>query len=307
MVSEVRRSYVVSLGAQKCEDPFSECAVDSILASATEISTDQKDNFVYGRLRLHSLGRGYGGAVIGRSFRKVRTWLRNRDIHEVITGRTCLSGSCSLFFNNNSIVKIPIDESLKDSFETGMSVEAWVRPVYSKRNRGQASILDGGFLIAAGGRELHFDSYPGYPRGRNQSLRSGDVFPRAPTGAWYHLAATFDGSLKRIYVNGVQVGSKKAAGKFLVDDRTQFHIGEGLSGYLDEVRLWNRAIQPAEILKNMRRKLTGQEQGLVVYLQFDEGKDDLVKDRSRNGYHGWLGEHPGDDAGDPKWSTDTPF
>ena len=47
------------------------------------------------------------------------------------------------------------------------------------------------------------------------------------------------------------------------------------TGYLDDIRLWSKALTADEILDNYDRLLIGTENGLKLYWPMDEGKDDL--------------------------------
>ena len=47
--------------------------------------------------------------------------------------------------------------------------------------------------------------------------------------------------------------------------------GDAYIGYVDDVRLWNRALTQSEILSNHTRILGGTEQGLLLYWPLDEG------------------------------------
>ena len=75
-------------------------------------------------------------------------------------------------------------------------------------------------------------------------------------GVWTHLAATYDGVTMRFYVNGVQVGSRAQTGSMLVSTRAlriggNSVWGEYLNGLVDDVRIYNRALSPAEIQTDM--------------------------------------------------------
>ncbi|HUS83435.1 MAG TPA: LamG domain-containing protein, partial [Dehalococcoidia bacterium] len=70
---------------------------------------------------------------------------------------------------------------------------------------------------------------------------------------WVHLAATYDGSTIRIYVNGVEDGTPIAGPVAIATNDLSLGIGaqgDGgvpLQGQLDEARLYNRALSPEEI------------------------------------------------------------
>jgi hypothetical protein len=52
--------------------------------------------------------------------------------------------------------------------------------------------------------------------------------------------------------------------------------------HIDDVRLWNIALTQEELLENQTKKLTGEEEGLMLFLNFD----DTYKDVSGNGNDG---------------------
>lgn len=76
-----------------------------------------------------------------------------------------------------------------------------------------------------------------------------------PTGGWHHLAATYDGTISRLFVDGVEVGHKDVGpvdptpwpGELRIgiysEDATMFQT----VGRLDDVRIWRRALPAAEI------------------------------------------------------------
>jgi hypothetical protein len=128
-----------------------------------------------------------------------------------------------------------------------------------------------------------------------------------PTGVWTHVAFTYDGSYKRLYINGsldnssaqtvdpgspasfsTYIGSMGSAGSSLT-----------LDGSLDEVRLYNRGLTAAEIKQiynegdgtktNVNTAAGSLTSGLVGYWPFN-GPDvtDAVYDRSGAGHNGYF-------------------
>jgi hypothetical protein len=73
------------------------------------------------------------------------------------------------------------------------------------------------------------------------------------TGAWQHVAATFDGATMRIFVDGVERASAAAAGTVhavndpVVIGRNTIIPNFAWRGLLDEIRFYNRALSAAEI------------------------------------------------------------
>ncbi|MHC4075761.1 MAG: hypothetical protein ACYSRZ_05030, partial [Planctomycetota bacterium] len=63
---------------------------------------------------------------------------------------------------------------------------------------------------------------------------------------------------------------------------------EFFDGIIDEVAIYNRALSAEDVQKIMYRKLTGDEEGLVGYWDFDEGEGTDVYDLSGNGNDGTV-------------------
>ncbi|MHC4561075.1 MAG: LamG-like jellyroll fold domain-containing protein, partial [Planctomycetota bacterium] len=89
-----------------------------------------------------------------------------------------------------------------------------------------------------------------------------------PLNNWIHVVVTFDGTDAKGYVNGVLNLTKNKAGT-IVTDTGSLTIGrsddEYFEGYVDDVRLYNRALSPDEIAE-----LSGG------VFQQDEGSDGIV-------------------------------
>jgi hypothetical protein len=96
-------------------------------------------------------------------------------------------------------------------------------------------------------------------------------------GKWYHVAATYDGTTRKIYVDGILKGQDTpTTNSHNVPSAANFRIGstyngEYFRGSLDEVRIWNVARTQAQIQANMNNELQGDESGLLVYFPFNEG------------------------------------
>tara|TARA_B100000809_G_C15114570_1_gene521900 strand:+ start:869 stop:1264 length:396 start_codon:yes stop_codon:yes gene_type:complete len=64
-----------------------------------------------------------------------------------------------------------------------------------------------------------------------------------------------------------------------------YNMSDGFDGKIDEVRIWNVARTEAEIQATMNSSLTGKEEGLVGYWNFDDG---TAKDLTANSNDGAL-------------------
>jgi hypothetical protein len=69
-----------------------------------------------------------------------------------------------------------------------------------------------------------------------------------PKSTWTHIVVTWQeaAQVSAVYVNGVKSGSGTYLADFAPTDES-VHIGDALSGAIDEVTLWSRALGPAEI------------------------------------------------------------
>ncbi|MEP4933220.1 LamG-like jellyroll fold domain-containing protein, partial [Haloferula sp.] len=72
---------------------------------------------------------------------------------------------------------------------------------------------------------------------------------------WNHIVANYDGSTMKVYVNGVEEGSMAKTGDITADGGVAVGLGNqptgagnrGVSGLLDDVRLYGRPLTPTEI------------------------------------------------------------
>ena len=90
--------------------------------------------------------------------------------------------------------------------------------------------------------------------GRNQDLKS-DTNPLV-AGQWYFCAAVYDGSVMRLYINGVEIDTKDKVGVIDTDPSVDAWIGanppadnlkRAWSGDIDEVAIFETALTPAQL------------------------------------------------------------
>ena len=119
---------------------------------------------------------------------------------------------------------------------------------------------------------------------------------------WHRWSCVYDATSQQriIYRNGEEVardshsGAAPATGTFYLG----FGIGGTASGdvamdwFLDgklvDLRIWKRALSPAEIEAGVNYALTGQEPDLVAYWPLNEGEGSTVTDKTGNGHDGTL-------------------
>ena len=129
---------------------------------------------------------------------------------------------------------------------------------------------------------------------------------------WNYISFTYDGSSSKLYFNGVlKTTSNIALGAitagssivtFGVEENNNF--GQNainnptLNGKIDEVSIWNIALNASQIQSYMSTPPTGNEEGLVGYWDFNEGTGSTLTDQTSNGNHGIING--------ATWSTDVP-
>jgi PKD repeat protein len=167
---------------------------------------------------------------------------------------------------------VTIEHSASLGLAKAMTLEAWVFP--TARLSGSPTVLlkerSGGLAYAldANSDAMAKPSSTINAGGADRQLAAG---PQLPVNTWTHLAATYDGSTQRLYVNGQLAGSRPQAGTIVASDG-KLRIGgssiandEHFTGYVDEVRVYNRALTQSEIVGDSRTAVVG----LVVSTSVD--------------------------------------
>lgn len=187
--------------------------------------------------------------------------------HGVIAGavRTTLgkSGNALSFDGVDDWVTIKDSDFL--DLTTGMTLEAWVYPT-SPMN-GWRTIL---FKEQPNGVVYYLDANSESNVPATGVLNGGEQILRGrtsglPANVWTHLAATYavtaSGATQRLYVNGKVDDETAGAGSIQISNGAlriggNSIWGEYFKGYIDEVRIYNRALSDAEIQADMGKAVT---------------------------------------------------
>ncbi|HET7186494.1 MAG TPA: LamG-like jellyroll fold domain-containing protein, partial [Gemmatimonadaceae bacterium] len=153
---------------------------------------------------------------------------------------------------------VTIPDAATLDLTTAATIEAWVNP----------SVVASGWSTAVQKEQAGdyvyslYASAPGMPSGEINvgTAQAGEriaLGPSAlPANTWSHLASTYDGSILRLYVNGLLVASKATTGPITVSTGAlriggNAVWGEYFRGQIDEVRIYARPLSGAEIQADM--------------------------------------------------------
>ena len=182
-----------------------------------------------------------------------------------------------------------------------LTIEMWVKP-------GALSGLpvlwsgDSGDYIQTDTANILYLAFGG---AGHDTLRINNFFT---PGVWQHIALVFDGSQPAAnrwsaYKNGSLVSSSGSGnmtatipsltGPMLLGAYSGG--GYNYAGSMDEVRIWNRALNACEIQAHKDCELSGTENGLVAYYKFNQGIAGMnnsgvttLTDSGPNGFNGTL-------------------
>ncbi|HEY2479284.1 MAG TPA: LamG domain-containing protein [Solirubrobacterales bacterium] len=169
------------------------------------------------------------------------------------------------------------------------TLEGWIRPESSGYWRTllvkQDSHSPGySYLLYGGDPSGHVDAYMATGGGEHADEGVG----AAPKDVWTHIAATFDGAYLRLYVDGELVATTAASPLEASDG--ELWIGgndiwnEFFDGRIDEVRIYDRALNVAEVGSDMEAPIVTPKQGPVAAYSFDEGEGTTVEDTTGDGH-----------------------
>lgn len=166
---------------------------------------------------------------------------------------------------------------------TSFSVEAWIYANSWNANPYQGTIAikesnsnNGGFMLRAGGNgQINF----AMGAGSSSAWVELTTASKLTTGAWYHIAATYDGSFMRIYVNGTladslatTISSGGAASTPLTIGYHPTYTGRVWNGLIDELRLWDTVLTKAAINAGINKEFCAYGiPHLKGYFKLDEG------------------------------------
>ena len=154
-------------------------------------------------------------------------------------------------------VEVPSQPRL--SLTEGLTIACWVKTdVAGQANSWMVNRVFGGGT-ATGYRLGILEGFPCFEIPLTDWSHHLKANAPLPTGRWVHIAGTFDGKTMRIYVDGKEQGVMERSGPAKANDfhvcLGNFEVGHAafFKGLLDEVKLYERALTPDEIMNQFQQ------------------------------------------------------
>jgi hypothetical protein len=177
----------------------------------------------------------------------------------LVQGATWVPGwsGTALYFNGSLSDQVVIADSPSLNPTNAITIAAWIyaedwngnRRIIQKGNR--SGWIDDQYTLCAQSGLLQFN----LQLNPNTAITNvtGESLPSV--GAWHHVAATYDGSAMRLYVDGQQSGELEITGQIqttsdplgIGNKLGSAYASDDFHGVIDEVRLYARALSLSEI------------------------------------------------------------
>lgn len=148
----------------------------------------------------------------------------------------------ALTLSNSGYVKIPGDDQ-QLNLSRELTLEAWICGSDFKGNYHHVFDNFGSYTVSVYNGNLAFFD--------NGWFTPGDERSQLKTGQWYHVACTFDGKKKKIYLDGKLKASIEVKGESGDSEYGMITIGSDrypFSGTIDEVKIYRLALPEHVIL-----------------------------------------------------------
>jgi len=201
------------------------------------------------------------------------------------------SGSYLLFNGISSFVNVGQSSILEPANE--ITLEAWVYPT---AQTAYAQIVGNmwDFATEGGGYSLALDGTSGIFFNIKTSSEIGNTFPNLSSGVntlplnqWSHVAASYDGTSRKIYINGIEIVSSNSIsgniiypvsnavriGKYQDDNEDYFY-----EGGIEEVRIWKYARTQEQIRSDMHLSVASISDSMIGYWAINEATGTSTSD-----------------------------
>ncbi len=204
-------------------------------------------------------------------------------------------GSGINFDGNSDVVILTGSSTIMPASTREGTISVWIKPTSLSSDMRVISFANSTstqFGIAVGRTSNKFTGFVRDSGGNLIEINSISTFSAA---TWYLVTLTGSGNTATLYVNGVVEGNSNSMDPVntfgsMTSDTAKLGVSPGgstnyLDGQLDEVRIYNRALNPSEV-----QALYNWAPGPTVHYKFDEGTGtSTVIDSSGNNATGTLG------------------
>lgn len=158
-----------------------------------------------------------------------------------------------------------------------LSIEAWVKPTAYTSNKETIVHKSNGTSVKYALSLEMFTNNLVFELTTSNGLVSVTSNTAIQPGDWRHVAATYNGSLITLYLNGREIGTGAQTGN-IVSNTANLEVGRGIAansfynGQIDELKIWNTSRTSLQIRNSLHTRLTNSSSAnLVAYYRFDEG------------------------------------
>jgi len=178
---------------------------------------------------------------------------------------------------------VVVEDSPELNPTEAISIAAWINPEWTGNNRiMQKGSSDNQYRLLRESGDNFVFHLAGLGNGRLEG------FPTPPNGEWTHVAGTYDGSSMKVYYKGEVAGEQETSGQistsadslFIGTKHATAPVGDGFSGAMDDVRLYDRAVAQEEIPAIML--------GIPLELAQEPSPEDEAIDVPRDTVLGWT-------------------
>jgi hypothetical protein len=204
-----------------------------------------------------------------------------------------------------------LDDATLD-IAAAITLEAWIKPDTLANSKSQDRVVTKGsnyeMTVSTGDTGCIGDGdvqWRASVAGSDQRICGGFL----TLGEWHHVAGVYNGSAMVLYVDGIEVARLARSGAMATNNEVlrignRGTIDRPFDGAIDEVRIWNRALTPAELDANREVELTVPQPGLVAYYKLNEGTGQIGADTTANANDGALGFTLNVENSDPAWTSE---
>ena len=181
------------------------------------------------------------------------------------------SGNALDFDGVDDVVTVANNSALE--FATGI-IEVWIKPDWVSGTAGYNPSFLG--IRDNSGSRFSFHIKNDYSGLDLYNGNVGSLYYSFVQGQWYHITLEMKATETVIYINGVQEGiidlgvNTSVTGKNL-NIGSSNGSGEYFKGEIDDIRIWSGDKTYCETVLYKDTGLTGSEDGLIAYYNFDQG------------------------------------